>query len=71
MKFGVIHSIFEPVRLQEEMTSAAYGPELLAAYSAFERKLQSVKEVKEGREGTTAVRRLARSSDEVNIPAIL
>ena len=32
---------------EEKTTSAAYGPELLAAYSAFERKLQAVKGVKE------------------------
>lgn len=48
------------------MTSTAYGPELLAAYSAFERKLQAVKGVKEECiEGINAVRRLAHSTDEV------
>ncbi|KAG0626780.1 hypothetical protein M758_2G151100 [Ceratodon purpureus] len=51
---------------EEETTSAAYGPELLAAYSAFERKLQAVKGAKEGLEGSNAVRRLVQSTDEEN-----
>ena len=48
------------------MTSGAYDPELLAAYSAFERKLQAVKGVKEEEiMGIDAVERLAHSSDKV------
>lgn len=47
---------------EEEMTSAAYGPELLAAYSDFERKLQAAKGGKE--EGINVVQRSAHSSDE-------
>lgn len=48
------------------MTSAAYGPDLLAAYATFERTLLAVKGVDgEDTEGTNVLRRSAHSSDEV------
>ena len=60
--------VLSNVQLQEEMTSAAYGPELLAAYSDFERKLQAAKGGKEER--INVVQRSAHSSDEVSISAL-